>query len=269
MPNRFDDFYKKNDSWLTYALNPLETLRLSYPDYFHTDEQARVNYQAIKQALLHPRDTTQQKKAREIFLNLFSMPHVTFRSYISTPALNQIETNFGAQITAHGVEESKGGMRTLLMIALTNKVQSPGQYFGALTLGAPDITALSHGPYYLIYSMPSAVKATHPDYPDFTEIAKVLVPFDENKVMLTDKLNEMHTLDLISTETRDEFIDKLMTYDDFLVLLEVLTPDTSKKRKNPDSKQASELANLSLFRGDERGAEEPEPESAPPCAIKM
>jgi hypothetical protein len=256
MPNDFNYFYKENDSWLTYDPNPLQTLRRLYPEYFHADEQARVDYSIIKQALLDPRDTAQQKTARQMFLNLFSMPHVNSYSHISTPALNQIEKSFGVQIMAHGVEEAKGGMRTLLIMALSNQVKSPAVHFGAFVSGPPNISPLSHGPYYLIYSMPSAVKTTYPDYPAFTDIAKVLVPFDENKIMLTEKLNEMHRHDLISTEKRDIFINKLVTYDAFLAHLKALTPDISKKRRSADSAQASALTELSLFGGDERRTED-------------
>ncbi len=247
MPDCFEDFYMKNDdNWLAYTPEPLKILRHLYPDYFYAEEKERVNYPAVKQAL-----SLQKSSARNLFLSLFSMPHVTSSSAILTDALCQIEGRFGEQIIAHGVEESKGGMRSLLMMALINQVQSPKQYFGALISGTPDITALSHGPYYLIYSLPSKKKTTSPNYPAFTDIAKVLVPFDENKTMLAAKLDEMHALKLISKEAYSEFINKLVTYDELLLELvahaESLPLSTSKKRKSLDLKSASEHTELSLF----------------------
>lgn len=214
MQNTFEECYSPRDNWMQYSPDPISFLRSYYGEYFDSDN--RVNYALLKESL-SPRPNESRpstpKSARELFRNLFSMPFSTTMCEIRTAALNSIERNFGKYMVAHGIEESKSGMCGILMMAIGNRVLSPHVSFGSFNDGPPNISPLSHGPYYLIWSMPGKINESTPNYPHLTDMAAIVVPFDQNKQMLVEKFEVMIDLGLVDASMRDHVINKLMTYE--------------------------------------------------------
>ena len=171
------------------------------------------------------------RDAEELFRSLFRIPYKSLHT-IETNDLTKIVKYFGSGIIAHGVEEAKGGMRNLLLMCISDKVRAPNLFWGYFVYGLPDISPLSHGPYYLIYQMPSNINIyKFPHNPALTEVARILVPFDENKKMLIEKLDEMIEKDLITDKRKNVFVEKLVTYSEFYVQLQAQV--TTKKEVPP------------------------------------
>jgi len=210
----FNNFYEENINWMNDSnMNPMVTLKAFYPAYFQGDT---VDYTKIHADLLAPYPKKSHNKAHEVFKCLFKMPYKTLKNVL-TADLKNIEREFGADICAHGVEESKGGMYNLLLMCISNQVQVPSDAWGAFISGLPNISPVSHGPYYLIYSLPFASTASKPcKNTRFSDIARILVPFQENKEILTRKLEEMVEVNLITSESKEMFINKLVTYQELL-----------------------------------------------------
>lgn len=226
----FASFFEENINWMNDSeMNPMATLKAFYPIYFHGDS---IDYEKMRADILIPYTKKSNNKAHELFKCLFKMPFKAIKS-VNTDDLLHIESEFGAGITAHGVEESKGGMYNLLLMCISNQVRVPSNYWGALISGQPNISPLSHGPYYLIYSLPFASTSAIPRNNAYlSDIARILVPFPENKEILTCKLEEMVAVGLITPESKKMFTDKLVTYSELLVDLRAMaevreTPEVS------------------------------------------
>ena len=208
----FTSFYEENRTWMDDPdMNPMATLKAYYPTYFQGDA---IDYQKIKSDLLI--QSRSNNKAHELFKNLFKMPFKTTQNVI-TDDLKNIESEFGEDICAHGVEESKGGMYNLLLMCISNQVRVPSDAWAAFISGLPNISPVAHGPYYLIYSLPFTNTASTPcKNTRLSDIPRILVPFQENKEILTRKLEEMVVVNLITSESKDMFISKLVTYQELL-----------------------------------------------------
>jgi hypothetical protein len=212
--NTFNDFFQPNNNWMDlYGTDYLSFLTSFYPIYFQGDAP---DYEKIKADILIPYAIKGDNKAHELFKNLFKMPSVSTKTIV-TDDLEHIESEFGATIQAHGVEEQKGGMYNLLLMCISNQIRVPSCNWGAFISGSPNISPVGHGPYYLIYSMPGINQSSVPkNNANLSDIARIVVPFPENKDILKDKLEQMIQVNLIDSQAKDMFIDKLVTYQEFL-----------------------------------------------------
>lgn len=210
----FNDFFQPNNNWVNlYGKDYISFLKSYYPIYFKGDAP---DYEKIKADILIPYAKKSNNNAHEVFKSLFKMPYVNTKTIV-TYDLQHIESEFGASIQAHGVEETKGGMYNLLLMCISNQVRVPSSYWGAFISGSPNISPVGHGPYYLIYSMPGINQSSVPhSNVNLSDVARILVPFTENKEILKDKLEEMTQCNLIDPQAKDIFIDKLVTYEEFL-----------------------------------------------------
>ncbi|MCL5273102.1 MAG: hypothetical protein M1486_07380 [Gammaproteobacteria bacterium] len=210
----FNDFYQPNNNWLDFCgTDYTDVLKSIYPIYFQGDAP---DYEKIKADILIPYTKKSNNKAHEVFKNLFKMPSVNTKTIV-TDDLDHIESEFGDKIWAHGVEELKGGMYNLLLMCISNQVRVPSGNWGAFISGLPNISPVRHGPYYLIYSMPGINQSSVPqNNANLSDVARILVPFSENKDILKDKLEQMLQLNLIDCQAQNRFIDKLVTYQEFL-----------------------------------------------------
>lgn len=210
----FKTCYKEINNWLkeNYPQSNHETILKEYFPDFVTDDA--LDFQKMKEGLLknYGRRTVKGlNKSTELLKIAFHHGYQTECNVIHTQDLDELIKNYGNQIVAHGVEEMKGGMYNLLSMCITNKVAVQSMYWGPIIEGAPDISALPHGPYYIIYSTPLHPQK-NPHYPTMDAIPYILVPFAENKVILEAKLYELVSLDVITQETKGKFLGKLRTY---------------------------------------------------------
>lgn len=130
----------------------------------------------------------------------------------NNPCFDDICARFGSKIIAHGVEEAKGGMLNLLLMAITGQVKIDRMGWGKLIDGPPELSPLPHGPYYIISSINGGAC---PDKPSIDEIAYVLVPFQENVDIIEAKLTEFVDDSLLSAEDKELFVAKLISYKKF------------------------------------------------------
>lgn len=248
----FNQYYKPKNHWTTSGhCDVLAILQGKFPKYYVRDNEplaTEPDYKLLKDDLCNEqarKGNTIIQNANELFKSLFMIPVIT-TVRVETDELRDIESKFGSSIMAHGVEEAKGGMYNLLLMCISNRVYAPSGYWGTFISGMPNISPLSHGPYYLIYNMPPFTPAVKgPNNPTFSELARILVPFDENKEILIGKLNKMVNVELITAEKRDMFIDKLVTYKQFLNELNDLglqTQTTSSATELTIASSSPELA---------------------------
>ena len=203
----FGRFYNKNVSWMTWSgeARSLAILKSRFPLYYQEDNT--VNYELLKLNIHTP-------KASDLFKYLFHIPYQTLKN-IDIDAIKTIEQQFGDHIIAHGIAEMKGGMYNLLLMCVSNQIRAPYEHWGAFVYGPSDISPVPHGPYYLIHSMPSLPQDV-PNNPALSDVACILVPFPENKIILEDRLDQMITRGLTTAEQKVMFLDKIRTYDELL-----------------------------------------------------
>lgn len=208
----FNECYVYDINWNEIKVHIFAALKYRYPEYFIDD---KPNYTKIGEELKN--NPMKAKAAREIFISYFKFPYQSTHKTSSTeyPYIMDIIKEFGKQITAHGVEEAKGGMYNLLMMAVSNKVCVPQVFWGALVPGLPNISPVSHGPFYVIYDTPFHKQESHPHNPLFTEISCILVPFEFNKDLLSEAMEKMVALELTTEKVKEVFISKLRSYEEF------------------------------------------------------
>lgn len=207
----FNDYYQINNNWQDDPeINFLQILQLSYPDYFRGSEP---DYKKIAA------DVVNIKKARELFKNLFKMSFKTFGPIFSQELI-EIVNRYGKKIIAHGVGEAKGGMCNLLLMNISNQVLVPSQYWDKFVKGPSNISPLTHGPYYLIYSTPFHKKSRPTHKLLLSDMVCILVPFIENREILIEQLSKMTALEMVTEERKTLFINKTKTYFEFLQELE-------------------------------------------------
>lgn len=207
-----NEYYVGDASWHEMKVYIFTALKSKYPEYFIDDQP---NYVKIGEELKN--NPLKAKAAREIFISYFKFPYKSTYKTSNTdyPYMMQLIEEFGSQITAHGVEESKGGMYNLLMMAVSNKVCVPQSYWGSLIPGLPNISPVSHGPFYVIYETPFYEQQSYPHNPLFAEIAYILVPFELNKTFLCEAMEKMVALELTTESVKALFISKLRSYEEF------------------------------------------------------
>ncbi len=225
-----DEYYTLDKSWEQRKDHIFAALKYRYPEYFI---DGQPNYSKIGEELKN--DPLKAKAAREIFSSYFRFPYKSTYTTANTeyPFIMEIIEGFGDQIIAHGVEEAKGGMYNLLMMGVSNQVHVPEVHWGALIPSLPNISPVSHGPYYVIYDTPFCESKKSPHYPLFTEISCILVPFELNKTLLIEAMEKMVALEVTSESIKQLFISKLRTYEEFYE--ELLKPKKEPKNKLSES----------------------------------
>ncbi|MDR3502655.1 MAG: hypothetical protein P4L79_08745 [Legionella sp.] len=208
----FKEDYVYDLNWHEIKDHIFAALKYRYPEYFTDD---KPNYIKIGEELKN--NPLKAKAAREIFISYFKFPYQSTHRTANTeyPYMMDIINECGNQIIAHGVEEAKGGMYNLLMMAVSNQVCVPQVYWGALIPGQPNISPVSHGPFYVIYETPFYEQESYPHNPKFTEIACILVPFELNKTLLSEAMEKMVSLELTTESVKQLFISKLRSYAEF------------------------------------------------------
>ncbi|MFO1258046.1 MAG: hypothetical protein U1E78_06525 [Gammaproteobacteria bacterium] len=182
-----------------------------------------VDFKILSSKLIEYSNCTQKNKpnslhkAVDLFKTHFAFPFKCISpSCIYGDVFEEIKNNYGVNIVAHGVEEAKGGCNNILLMWVTGKVVAPAIYWGALVDGLPNISPISHGPYYLISSISGG---NAPNNPSPNEVLYVLVPFEEVKAMLKEKIDSLQENKLLSSEVAENLISKVITYGEFLDIL--------------------------------------------------
>lgn len=204
----FSDYYYENENWINFSAdNFMSILQSWYGEYF--DAEA-VNFARLKAGI-----ENNDRKAKELFKGLYKVSHKThdFGRLKLLPSIQNIIRHYGDRIIAHGVEEMKGGMYNLLLMCVSGVVKVPCNNWGRFEPGPPNISPLCHGPYYVIGSIGNVDKEL--SNPRLSDIEFILVPFSENKEILIEQLNRMAGDDLILGEQKDNFISKLLSYEEF------------------------------------------------------
>jgi len=210
----YSSYYEANETTCTP-----EEMKMAaadrYPRYFLPNGD--INPETLANDLLKS-----DGKARECFKTLFSMPErFNGNSLIfDCEFLQTLKDKHGRNIIAHGVEHFKGGLRTVLMMCITGKVTVPFVSWGRFADGPPNASPVSHGPYYLIYTVNAKNKPPVRENLDFNQVEYVLVPFEENKIVLREQLGKVLTARLITQQQADSLLTKLITYQELVLKLE-------------------------------------------------
>lgn len=232
----FKDTYSENLNWQNYFTEEgiSSILRSSYSKYY--DQQGNIRMDSLKVGIINA-----EYKAKELFKNLFKMPFKVkdgcLEKIISSEVMENIQSEHGKAILAHGVEEAKGGLHNILMMLISNKIYIPAQYWGSLQNGMPNISSLNHGPYYLIYKSPLSDDFSMPTKNlDFNKIERILVPFKEIVDEISIKSEKLLSLELIDEVQRVQFLSKIATFNQFKEELDIqhnfkCMPTKSKKIK--------------------------------------
>lgn len=240
MLNSFEAFFKKKDFWWDYdsqdqdpTQTKMQQLKAFYPDFF-TGEHP--NFEMLREGLKaysHKNPSAASKKSLDLFKNLFPFPWRCIRTSLRAhDDFAKLKAEYGDKLTAHGIEEAKGGPYNLLMMALTNKVKSPSAYWGSLVDGAPNISPVPHGPYYLIYEIKGwKDKERAPNFIDFDEVEFVLVPFPEIKQEVLSLAYKMLENGLLQKNQVEQVENKILDMSGFYSLLRENLAKTSTKRE--------------------------------------
>lgn len=252
MGNDFKDYYEPNENWMDSEGVDVEgTLRGMYPEYF--DKNDGLDIGKFREGLIK-----QERNAKELFRAKFKVKYKTLKSseLIDHPVLKNIMLEFGDKIIAHGVEEMKGGHHNLLMMAVTGYIKSSSLSWGELQPGPPNMSPVSHGPYYIINSVGEG--STKPSNPNIKNVAFIIVPFEENKTMLVDLLKELDVLGLITRTHMNTFVAKLITLESFHQKLKNGFSTTANNAKHVRSSQSNAEKGLSSSaHGPERPSKRP------------
>lgn len=236
----FSHYFEPDAHWGEAKDFIFTALKHRYPQHFINGEP---DYPKIGEELKN--NPLKAKAAREIFISYFK---ILYKSTHKTPNagypyMEDIIEEFGGQITAHGVEEAKGGMYNLLMMAVSNKIYAPQIYWGNLVPGLPNISPVSHGPYYVIYKTPFYPQEKVPNNPFFSDIACILVPFESNKALLSNTMDEMVAYELTTGSVRSLFLSKLRSYEEFY---EELLKHKKESRRTFGSSSVAPLSWMSV-----------------------
>lgn len=208
----FENTYERNLNWMDEPnINVKDLLMNRFRQYYTNGEP---NYKLIQHGILK-----NDPKAKDLFKSLFKMPYKLKASLSHVTVIKNIEQYHGDKILAHGVEEAKGGMYNLLMILICDSVRVSKSYWGNFRYGMPNISPLSHGPYYIIGTTDTTKPGFNQNKPTLEEIECILVPFKENIEVLQLNSTLLHKLGMISEEQHKLFCSKLVDYDNFLAIL--------------------------------------------------
>ncbi|MBF0208572.1 MAG: hypothetical protein HQK53_16980 [Oligoflexia bacterium] len=136
------------------------------------------------------------------------------------------------RLEAHGVERQKGGLLNLLDIMIEGLLYA--KWHGPMGMGMPDFFAGPHGPYYIFIDLETDEKndisnGNSDAIPDIKRLQRhiyssnrqlaYLIP-DRYKETLTEKLHLAQAQGLITLKEKEELINKILTYSDYLLLPE-------------------------------------------------
>lgn len=219
----FEDCFKPKTSWMDYeGVNVQATLISHYSDFYDLNTQNLIPVALCRRLqnlnCVDKKISREDKKAVELFKELSRFPYTNARarSCIEHPDLQRIISEFGSRILAHGVEEAKGGICNLLMMALSGKVLIPTAYWGPLTPGPANISPLCHGPFFVVHSIDAETtgKELRNKQP-FESIDCILLPFEEVKVEVLKLVQKLLDIGLFDSTVANTFESKLKTYDEY------------------------------------------------------
>lgn len=244
MSLQYADFFENNENWLDWSPNPNIAIKTTYPEFFHDGQHLHLAF--LKEWLFYKKkiDCRLHTKSKDLFKALFKMPDrlVAHRanelSFCVT--LSAVSRRFGSIITAHGVEEQKGGLYNLLLMCVSGTITIPKQSWGKFIDGMPNISPRGHGPYYIIHSTKSGLfpKNNQP----LSEVEYILVPFAENISHLTHALTKMVAIGFIDLKQQIDFTAKLIDYEAFG--RELLQTRPVKQAPKPMPKSSSKRLRL-------------------------
>jgi hypothetical protein len=233
--SEFNTCYTANTSYYL-ALNAQDKLNFvkrHFPDFI---ENEQINFDMLKtQILAWASNNTKfksnsERKAIDLFKTIYAQPFIcTSSSPQYQPLFETIMRHYGDNITAHGVEESKGGLKNIFLMAITGKIAASSMYWGALVNGLPNISPVPHGPYYLIAST-SVNKKIPLSNLTLEDMQYILVPFDEIKISAIYSINILKENGLLDQVATNILQSKLITYQEFHDILmheQALTPPAS------------------------------------------
>ncbi len=228
----------------------MQAIQSQYPMFF---KDGTLNAAALKDALSSsdnsPKARSLRKKAidtvKSLYVADFKLVSGGSSALLKSESIAKIKQH-GERIISRGVEEAKGGIANLLLIAIAGKVTVPAESWGLFVDGPPDISPLCHGPYYLIASTMSNQEDLTKDL-NFAEVRYVLVPFPEQVEELTIKATKLQEQGLMSPEQATVFCKKLIDYQSFsLTLAEQAELQKGKPRRPKAQSPSSKRLPLSL-----------------------
>jgi hypothetical protein len=208
--------YVYNKNWLDYFSPEIQKLqiRLTYPEFFYGSE---LNL-AYTQAELKRRPSRKEKpsKIRDMIIARYKFAVSADDSYYASLSdyLYRLPRRYSLHVIAHGVEQAKGGLGTLLMICLSGEVRVSALSWGPLQDGPPNMSPLRHGPYYIIASTQRGVEKNL-NTSKLLDMEHILVPYPENVKMLSEKLDALVEDKLLGLEACKAYKAKLIDYKKF------------------------------------------------------
>ena len=232
-PIIFKDYFEKKLSWID-ELSPEQVqliLRTRYSEFFSEsiEKEHCFNVQTVKAALsnlnANRRGSSAFKaaqRASEVIKEHFRIQWKlkATKNIQSTEGFLKLKTKYGQYITAHGVEEAKGGLLNVVLMCISGTVRAPNDYWGALVDGPPRISPVPHGPYFVVHNIASKAEQPEPNYPKIYDIQYVLVPCTEVANILKETLNQVAQHGLIASEELNVFKQKIVIYDELFGICE-------------------------------------------------
>ena len=203
----YEEFYCPKD---TPAV-PIEFIESFYPIFFCG--KGKIQFKKITMALKEKKkDDKQLHQAKEVIKNVFRFANtfVHNKTISNIDIFQQLSKKYGANLTAHGVEESKGGLVNILLMCISGSVTVNNSSWGKLLDGPPGISPIPHGPYFIISKNEEITKQQ-----TIKDISKILLPCQENVKQLTEKLQEAQNRELIDQDTNNEITKKITSVTQF------------------------------------------------------
>lgn len=232
---RYADFYTQEPAYVDENGVSEETYRretciLTYPEFF---KEGKPQYTTLKAALQHATDDENKNqryhRACEVIKGLFQTD-MRIRSGITRlqnmPSMKKIIESYGNKIMAHGVEEAKGGITTLLLICLSGAIRVPRSSWGNFNehlSSMPNTSPLAHGPYYLVASTNAATLERDQIGSRASLLSNmqyIVLPFQENIDTLNALLSKTEKSGLITQQEANACSQKMVTYDQLLAILQ-------------------------------------------------
>jgi len=197
-------FLKKNTETIS-----IEFIESFYPLFF---KEGKIDVEEIIKKLKEPKKDHKQHKAREVIKNVFRFANsfVHDKTISNIDIFQQLSKNYGANLVAHGVEESKGGLVNILLMCISGSVTVNNTSWAKLQDGPPGISPIPHGPYFIISKNEEITKQQ-----TIEDISKILLPCQENVKQLTVKLQEAQNMGLIDQDTNNVISKKIISVTKF------------------------------------------------------
>jgi hypothetical protein len=216
---KFENYYAVDNSFMG-GLSPSECdsiYQASYPSFYLPSRSLCAEKIRLLLKRVSLIGNSEYKSAatliRSIYRSTFSLS-ANRLLYQECQELLTVIKLFGRNIIAHGVEEEKGGLGTLLLIAISGYIRVKKESWGILYEGMPCFSPLSHGPYFIIYT----TQSTHnfpPDNCSLDNIESILIPFPHQIILLTNLVSRMEADGLLTSTEKESFLNKLIDYKSF------------------------------------------------------